>query len=308
MINVEELCSILIMSKNYLGWIDKNIDKQKFENRNVFITGGNSGVGFELAKYCAYLNANVFLLCRSLDKAQAARKEIISEYPRAKVNIIRLDLADRSSIEECVNEIKKHDVNMFMNNAGVFRLPKSYTKDGFEIVMGTNFLGTYYLNYLLMPYLSSLPHKVNVSFMSSIGAKLARINLNDIFMDKKYKKMKIYFNSKLAMNCIYDNFVDENIENINFSLTHPGVTYTPLINKGYKTRWFHALAKGFMKVAFHSSKKAALSGLKALEMNKQCKIGPRGLFGISGYPGKWRMRRYKHSEDLIRIANDLLKI
>ena len=301
---------IFSMSKTYLSWVDKHIDKSKFAGKNVFVTGGNSGVGFEFAKFCAYLGSNIFLLCRSLDKANKAKEEILSLYPESKVSIIHLDLADLSSIEECVKEVKKLDVDIFLNNAGVFRLPKSTTKDGFEIIMGTNFLGTYYLNYLLMPYFASLNHKVKVGYMSSIGAYFARLKLDDFFSEKqKYKKFRVYCNSKLALNSIYDKYSeDKNIKNISFVLTHPGITYTPLIFKAYKAKWFHACARAFLKVMFHTPTKAALSALKGFESDKSIKIGPRALFGTTGYPHKWTIKKYKKSTEIIEIADKLLNL
>ena len=296
------------MKNKYLRYVDKHISRSYFESKNVFITGGNSGVGFELAKYCAYLGSNVFLLCRSKEKADKAIKEIKELYPTSNVDFIPLDLADLNSIKECANMVKKYDVNMFVNNAGVFRLPKGETKDGFEITMGTNFIGVYYLNYLLMPYFKSLNHKVNVEIMSSIAAKLTKIDFDDFFSLTKYKKFKVYARSKLALNSIFDKYVEENNENINLILTHPGITYTPLILKAYKNKVFHAIARGFMKVAFHSASKAALSALKGLSLDKTNKIGPRGIFGISGYPGKWIIRKYKKSDKVIEVANSLLNI
>ena len=43
------------------------------------------------------------------------------------------------------------------------------TADGFDLVIGTNYIGTYYLSERVLPYLSSLPHKVvYVNTISSI--------------------------------------------------------------------------------------------------------------------------------------------
>jgi len=299
------------MAKSYLSWVDKNIDRNNFKNKNVFVTGGNSGVGFEFAKYSAYLGSNIFLLCRSLEKAEKAKEEILSLYPHTKVTILRLDLADLSSIEECAKEIKKYDVDIFLNNAGVFRLPKSTTKDGFEITMGTNFIGTYYLNYLLIPYFKSLNKKVKVGYMSSIGAYFARINFEDFFENKKkkYHKFRVYANSKLAMNSIFDKYAEnEEYKNMTFVLTHPGITYTPLIYKAYKLKWFHALARGFMKLVWHTPAKAALSALKGFDSETTIKIGPRALFATTGYPHRWKIKKYKKSAEIIKNADKLLNL
>jgi len=42
-------------------WIEKNISIKKFTNKTVMITGGNSGIGFELAKHPVKLEAKGFI-------------------------------------------------------------------------------------------------------------------------------------------------------------------------------------------------------------------------------------------------------
>lgn len=270
---------------NIEKWINNKIDIHKFENKNVFITGGNSGIGFELAKYCARFNANIFLLCRNKERAFNAISEIKKESPNVKISFIELDLANFSSIENAAKEIMKYDIHYFVNNAGVFRLPYSKTVDGFEIVMGTNYLGTLYLTYLLLPYLLKLDHQVYDNFVSSITTKFSKINYNDFFMEKKYIPMKVYERSKIAINDLY-KYLSEKYGNTNivFSLSHPGGTYSPLIKKAYKVKAFETVAKGFMKATMHPPKKACLSILYALNSNANIVTGPRGLFELSGFP------------------------
>lgn len=294
-------------SKNFT-WIDKNIEKYNFQNKNVFITGGNSGIGFELAKQCAYLKANLFLLCRNIKKAEDAKLNILNEFPNTKISIIECDLASLKSIEKATEEIKKFDVDFFVNNAGVYRLPKgTKTNENLEIIMGTNFIGTYYLNSLLFPYFSSLNHKVKILFETSITSKFKKIKYNEFSEDFPYKPFKLYAKSKLGVNCIFDYFVEKNAAYLSFSLAHPGATYTPLINKGYKNKIFRLAAKGFMKVFFHSPSKASLCLLKGLDIEANNKIGPRGLFEISGYPHLWKIREYKKTAEVIAFADQILK-
>jgi len=290
------------------GYLNKHIDKNRFIGKNVFITGGNSGIGFELANILAGFNANIFLLCRSIEKAQLAKEKIIENNKNAKVEIIQLDLASFDSIKNAVEEIKKYDVNYFINNAGVFHLPKSITKDGYEIIMGTNYLGSLYLNDLLIPYLKSLNHEVNVLFETSITSKIYKINYNDFFLDKHYKQMRIYANSKTAINNMYYTYIDENSDsNISFSLAHPGGTYTPLISKGYKNIIVSKLAPIFMKIFFHSPKKASLCLLKGISENKNTIIGPRGLFELSGYPHYSKFKKDKKYLECISYGRHLIQ-
>ena len=66
--------------------------------KTVFITGANTGLGFEAAKVLAGSNARVIIGCRSKDKAEGAREEILAEHNRADVAIVVIDLADLESV------------------------------------------------------------------------------------------------------------------------------------------------------------------------------------------------------------------
>lgn len=297
-----------MMNKKIKKYIDEHIDV-KLANKNVFITGGNSGIGLESAKECAYLDANLFLLCRNQSKAEIAKKEIEKEFPHSKITLIQLDLANLQSIKDCVEEIKKYDVDVFINNAGVFRLPKGTTKDNFEIIMGTNFIGVCYLNDLLNEYFLTLPHQVHVLFTSSITSKMYKINYDDFYSEKHYRYLKVYGRSKIAINNLYFAYLDELKEkNIHFSLVHPGGTYTPLISKGYANKVFEKIASIFMLLIFHHCDKAALTNIYAINLGKTCIVGPRGLLEISGFPHISSFKRSKYYKKCVEFArNEIMK-
>ncbi len=266
------------------AWIKENI-KTEWKGKNAFVTGGNSGLGFELSRMLLSLGANLTILCRDKVKADVAIESLKKEYPSAVVDYIHLDLSSLSSIGGTVDELFKRDIDVFVNNAGVYHIPHGLTEDGFETVVGVNFLGTMYLNDLLIPYLKTMPHEVRVSFVTSISSKSAKIDYSDFFMDKAYKPMKAYARSKRMINNLYRSYLEENEgSNIIFSLSHPGSTYTPLISKGYGGGLFSKIAKAFMDMFFHTPRQAALSLLKAIDCDKPCFYGPTRLFGFKGYP------------------------
>ena len=132
------------------------------DGKTVVVTGANSGVGFKEAETMLYLGADVILACRNMQRANEARNALASEYPQSAVSVMPLDIADFSSIDAFVENIRREavDIDVFVNNAGVLHQPGKKTKDGFELVMGTNYIGVYYLTERLMPYLQSLPHEV----------------------------------------------------------------------------------------------------------------------------------------------------
>lgn len=293
------------MNKKITTWITKNINYD-LKGKNCFITGANSGLGFEIAKQCANLGANLFLLVRSMTRGNEAKKQIKEIYPDTEITVIHLDLSSISSIRDCALKLEKFDIDCFVNNAGVYHLPLTKTIDGFETVTFTNFLGPLYLTDLLLPHLLKLNHKVDLVFTSSIGARLAKVDLDDFFSLKKYRKFKVYARSKAMVNNMYFNYVDElNGTNINLHIIHPGIVYTPLINKAYSNKSFQKVAKWFMKLNFHTAESASLTLLLALKDDYNSIVGPRGLFEFSGLPHHSHFKRNKNYKKCIEIARKL---
>ena len=270
-----------MLSKKIIKWINKNI-KTDLSDRVIFISGGNSGIGFEATRICLYLDMKVIWGCRNLSKAELAKREIIKEYPNKELDIVKFDLAELSSLKDakdylCINY---PHINYLFNNAGVYHLDKGHTKDGFDLTIGTNAIGTY----VFTRYLLDIYKEIKVIFTSSLMANFAHIDCLDYQMENSYNKTKAYCNSKLMVDQIF-LYLSKQYTNNCFDVSHPGSTYTPLINKGYKNKIIQKIGRPFMKIFFHGPCKASLSAIYCLNDNvKNSYVGPRGLFGLSGYP------------------------
>jgi short-subunit dehydrogenase len=58
----------------------------------VVITGANSGIGKDLATYAAAKNAKLYMFCRSKDRAEEAKDDIVKATNNTAVEIILVDL------------------------------------------------------------------------------------------------------------------------------------------------------------------------------------------------------------------------
>ena len=63
-------------------------------------------------------------------------------------SVVKLDLADQSSVR-AFPDLFDGDVDVLINNAGLVAQHRTDTVDGFEITIGTNFLGPFALTNLL---------------------------------------------------------------------------------------------------------------------------------------------------------------
>ena len=294
----------------YKKWIDKNIDD--LTNKTIIVTGATSGIGKYEALYFAYKGANVIMACRNLEKAKKVKEELLKEVPTASFDIIKLDLSDLSSIDNFNNLLREkyNGIDCLVNNAGVYFMPKEKTKQGFEITMGTNYLGPYYLTCSILDLITKKSGRIiNVS---SIVHKHAKIDFDDFFA-LNANRNKIYARSKLAITAFsyyLGDFLELNYPNTTCVCTHPGISATNILapKSGGFSVWFSKLGSRFLKIFTHSPQKASLSIVYAI--NKIVKnnefFGPR-IFEISGYPKKvnYNKNTFKYKDKLIEKSKEL---
>ena len=296
------------LSQKTKKWLSKNAPVS-LEGKTVLITGANSGIGFKETELMLYLGARVIMACRNLKKAEAARHALLQEYPSANIAVMQLDMADFASIDRFAETLiqEKTDLHFFVNNAGVFYQPNQKTADGVELVLGTNYLGVYYLTEKVLPYLQTLPHEVGYINTVSIIHKIAKINYRDFYYEKKYKNFGAYARSKLCL-ARYTYALANRYEDTNLRvwMIHPGIVMTPLGTNAFggKIRGAAIFARGLFNTPEKSA--LALAYLTARQAAVGSLIGPRALFGGWGYPKKNRIvRRVKvGAEALIRFTEE----
>jgi NAD(P)-dependent dehydrogenase (short-subunit alcohol dehydrogenase family) len=179
--------------------------------KTVVVTGANSGIGFATAMELAARGLNVVMVCRNLEKANHSR-EIIKQMTGADVSILQADLASFASVrafaESFLNRYNRLDI--LINNAGLFSDTPQLTKDGFELTMGVNYLGSYLLTRLLLPALFNAEKSRIINIVSGAGF-YGKINLDNPFHGPH--GFMGYSASKLALIWFTINLADELREN-----------------------------------------------------------------------------------------------
>ena len=125
------------------------------EPKTILITGSSSGIGLEAAKFLADKGHTLVLANRS-EKRSAETVDKIRSYTSAGTLLpCACDLGSLTSIEKFVRDLPVKSLDISCLNAG---LTLNYddmniqrTEDGFEITVGVNHFGHFYLNHLLMP-------------------------------------------------------------------------------------------------------------------------------------------------------------
>jgi len=79
-----------VQSSASIGRNVEGSDGVNLDGKVVVITGANSGIGFELATYAAAKGAKLYMLCRTLERAEKAKEEIIQSTKNDNIKIIQV--------------------------------------------------------------------------------------------------------------------------------------------------------------------------------------------------------------------------
>jgi NAD(P)-dependent dehydrogenase (short-subunit alcohol dehydrogenase family) len=132
------------------------------EGRVFIVTGGNAGIGLELAKMLyAKGGCTIYIASRSGPRIKTAIEDIISTSATPKASPATLkslvvDFGDLKTISKATSEFLAQEsrLDVLWNNAGIAQAPSgSTTAQGYEAHMGTNCLGPHLFTQLLLPHL-----------------------------------------------------------------------------------------------------------------------------------------------------------
>jgi NAD(P)-dependent dehydrogenase (short-subunit alcohol dehydrogenase family) len=267
-------------------------DMPSLTGKIVIVTGGNSGLGFQAVKAYATKNAGVVMACRSVNKGNLAKAEILKSIPMAKIEVMELDLMSLNSVREFVSVFiaKYKRLDILLNNAGIMMVPYQLTKDGIESQQGTNHFGHFALTGLLFDLLKSTPASRVVN-VSSLAHKQGSMDFENLLYEagKGYSPMAAYGRSKLE-NLLFtfelQRFFDANKLDIKAVVAHPGVSDTNLFsNIGGK--FLQTLLKPLFSLFIQPASMGVLPELRAsVEPNIKGAeyFGPAGNSEMKGYP------------------------
>ncbi|KAL7552210.1 hypothetical protein ACHAWF_018094 [Thalassiosira exigua] len=138
--------------------------------KRILITGSNSGIGLDAAQRLAVRGHEIVLACRTLAKAEAAADKIRTNVANDSEDAVganellkslrlvpaECNLADLSSVKRFADGLRAGpSFDAVCLNAGLARNTAAEdvarTAQGFELTVGTNHLGHFYLNHLLLP-------------------------------------------------------------------------------------------------------------------------------------------------------------
>jgi NAD(P)-dependent dehydrogenase (short-subunit alcohol dehydrogenase family) len=178
----------------------------------------------------AQMGATVVMVCRNQVKGVEVQNEIKEKSGNDAVELMLAELSSQEAIRQLAENFQQHykQLHVLINNAGGVNLSRRKTVDGLEMTFAVNYLAPFLLTNLLLDKLkASAPARiVNVS---SESHQSGYIKMDDLELEKGYRLMRAYGQSKLALvlftyelarrlqgtgvtaNCLHPGFVATNI-------------------------------------------------------------------------------------------------
>lgn len=205
------------------------------DGKTALVTGGNSGIGKEIAAGLAERGAEVVVAARDMDKGAKASAEIEERTGRA-AEVMELDLARFASVREFAKRfLDTHDaLHLLVNNAGGTWSQRHETEDGHELTFQVNHLGAFLLTELLLDRVkSSAPARV-VTTSSGAHKSSRGLDFDDLDRQRRrYWGMAAYNDSKLA-NVLFTRELARRLEGtgVTANCFHPGFVRTNFGREG----------------------------------------------------------------------------
>jgi NAD(P)-dependent dehydrogenase (short-subunit alcohol dehydrogenase family) len=225
------------------------------------ITGTTHGIGRVASRELARAGKTVVMLCRDLTAASAVRAEIMQHAPRARVEVVRCDLASLASVREAAAAVRRDysRIGLLVNNAGMVSTRHRTSVDGFELTFATNHLGPFLLTALLADRLDKAARIVTVA--SRIHYR-GRLDLAAVTNGRvRYQATAAYARSKLA-NVMHTFALARRMAGTSISVNclHPGVVATNLLPK-----WLRVVKPLITRVVFDAERGARTTVYLALD-------------------------------------------
>ncbi|KRM72135.1 SDR family NAD(P)-dependent oxidoreductase [Lacticaseibacillus brantae] len=199
--------------------------------KTAFITGGNKGIGFALAKALGLAGWQVVIGVRTEANGQKALTQLAAAGV-SQASFLILDLSQSDTVAAAAAQLKDRypDFTLLINNAGVpgnMGSSVEETESDLRSTMEVNFFGTFQLTQLAIPLLNENHGRIiNVTIPTAA---------NPMWNPLAYKA------SKAAQNVMMDSLaidLTKAKKNVEIFSIHPGPTTTDL-NGNTKLPGFH---------------------------------------------------------------------
>jgi NAD(P)-dependent dehydrogenase (short-subunit alcohol dehydrogenase family) len=161
--------------------LDPHVDERRWSLRGKIcaVTGADRGIGLEVARGLARMDATVLLLCRDV----AAGRRAAATMGSADVHVVACDLAALPSVRATAAAIRERwpRLDVLVHNAGATFRDRTITVDGIEATLAVDVVGPFLLTTLLADRLSG----GRVVTLTGIYHRRGRVELDDLHFERR---------------------------------------------------------------------------------------------------------------------------
>ncbi|QYJ03005.1 SDR family NAD(P)-dependent oxidoreductase [Nocardioides panacisoli] len=172
--------------------------------RTVLITGATDGIGLGAARRLAELGHRLVLHGRDETRVAAAREAVDAARSGAVLDTVLADLADTDDVDRLGEAVATLDVDVLVNNAGVFSAEEPVTDRGLDVRFVVNTLAPYRL---ALGALAAMPPTGRVVNLSS--AAQTTVDLDALAGRTRLPDSAAYAQSKLALTMWTRHLADQ---------------------------------------------------------------------------------------------------
>jgi NAD(P)-dependent dehydrogenase (short-subunit alcohol dehydrogenase family) len=211
-------------------------ENKSLENKQILVTGGTGGIGLSTCEELTLLGAKVIFTGRNEQKGK--------QYSKSNREFVSLDMSNWTDIETFTKSC--HSFDGIVLNAGGMPPEKELNAPGVELQAASQLFGHFYLIDLLHSK-GKLNKGCRITWVSSGGMYLKKLDLGELIDPSKYDKVDVYANVKRAQITLVEELVKEDRwSNFNITTMHPGWVATDGVKSAIPG--FYKFTKGRLRI------------------------------------------------------------
>lgn len=207
--------------------------------KKILITGSTDGIGKLAAIKLANDGHEIFLHGRNPEKLLTVISDIKKQSGNEHIKGFVADLSDLGTVKKMTAQVKEEtsELDVLINNAGVYKTASSQTEDGLDIRFTVNYFAPYLLTNALLPLLKkgNAPRIINLS-----SAAQAPVSLDALAGNGELATQSSYAQSKLALT-MWSFYLAKAEPNLSIIAVNPGsLLNTKMVREGFGRFWSSA--------------------------------------------------------------------
>jgi retinol dehydrogenase 12 len=195
------------------------------------ITGATEGVGKATTLELAKKGFTIVIAARNPNKAEALIHEIQTSTGNRSCDYIVADLASLSQVAQLAETFRRRyaQLDVLINNAGVFLPARTETEDGYETMLQVNYLSPFLLTRLLADHLQKSEQGRIINLSSSVY-RVGKFDLYSLQRARHFSVPGTYAATKLYVLMFTEELARRLKDTtVTANAVHPGIVRTRMM-------------------------------------------------------------------------------